>query len=153
MAAFRHRLQKRAHLRKLTHHENADDAHHREQVEPADLASVHHHISVGLVLGERTPPRADRVPRYGHGPRPYTDAAVPKLHPHEHLEGNRPVSEALSRTSHGNIASRPGGRDDWEKYARDRSATRTHRHAAKTHHEHFVARGHRATGHLGEDLE
>jgi hypothetical protein len=63
------------------------------------------------------------------------------------LDGNRPVSEAVSRTSHGNIASRPGGREQWERYAHDRSVTREHRDAAKTDHHHFEARGDHATGH------
>jgi hypothetical protein len=64
------------------------------------------------------------VTRFTHGNEP-----VAKLKTHS-LEGNRPASEALSRRSDGNIATRRGGLSHYQHRASHHSAQRDERDAS-----------------------
>jgi len=113
---------------------------------------AHHHVVVGLVVGNSGAGRADRAPRVqGHRGRTHQDSSLAKLPDHD-LNGNRPASELLSRKSHGNIASGPRGKDRWEYYASSRSVTREHRHASNSSTSTSKARHHGATDHLVDDI-
>jgi len=63
------------------------------------------------------------------------DEPVAKLKAHS-LKGNRPASEALSRRSDGNIATRPGGLEHWQARASEHS-----RHHDARDDRHYITRG------------
>jgi hypothetical protein len=123
-----------------------DSSSEAPELDPATVAV--HHVQVGFIVGPRGPGRADRPRReQAHRGRAKTDAAVPKLVAPS-LATNRPSSEANSRRSVGNIASRPGGREQWSNYSTSRSWHREATDAAKTG---SGARGDGATGHCAFD--
>ena len=90
-------------------------SHEAEEVtHPEDTGAPARHVMLGVVIGHHGGARADKAPRVqAHTGRGKEDAAVPKLTPHD-LDGNRPISEALSSKSHGNVATRPGGLKHWQ---------------------------------------
>jgi len=124
-------------------------AHNHEPPELDPGAVVSHHVIVGIVAGHGGAGRLDRTPReQAHRGRAKVDAGVPTLPPHD-LTTNRPITEALSKKSAGNVAVR--GRDKWEHYASSRSATREHRHAANSSTSTSTARHSRSSEHLLTD--
>ena len=131
--ANRHKYSRRVRAQANHPFYSGEHSHEAEEVrdnDHHDAAVAHHVLHVGLVVGRASAGRADRPPRVqAHRGRSHEDAAVPRLEAHD-ISGNRPWSEALSCRSHGNIASRKGGREEWSQYAHQGSHTRYKQNAA-----------------------